>query len=180
MTTLKVPLGPQDHVQGNPQAPIQLVEYGDYECPFCGQAYLVVKAMQRALGDELLFAFRNFPLTQVHPRAFPAACAAEAAGQQDAFWPMHDILYENQPALEDEDLLAYAKEIKLDLAQFEEDIASKPVAERVRADFLSGARSGVNGTPTFFVNGLRYDGSWQPDVFLAFLNELRAGSELRR
>ena len=180
MTTLKMPLTSQDHVQGSPQAPIQLVEYGDYECPYCGQAYVVVKALQRALGDDLLFAFRNFPLTQVHPRAFPAACAAEAAGLQEAFWPMHDVLYENQQALEDEDFLAYATEIGLDVAQFAKDMVSEPVAERVRADFLSGARSGVNGTPTFFVNGHRYDGSWQPGVFLAFLNELRAGSELPR
>jgi protein-disulfide isomerase len=179
MTTLKLAVGPQDHVQGSADARIQLVEYGDYECPYCGQAYVIVKALQRELDDDLLFAFRNFPLTQAHPRAFRAACAAEAAALQDAFWPMHDLLYENQQSLEDEHLLRYAQACNLDLDRFEEDIDSERVTERVRADFLSGARSGVNGTPSFFVNGVRYDGSWQPDVFLAFLNELRPGRELR-
>jgi len=179
VTTLKIPVRPQDHVQGSANAPIQLVEYGDYECPYCGDAYSVVKTVQREFGNDLLFAFRNFPLTQVHPRAFPAACAAEAAALQDAFWPMHDTLDENQESLEDDDLVGYAEKCGRDLAQFEQDVASDGVAERIRADFVSGARSGVNGTPTFFVNGQRYDGSWQPDAFLAFLNELRAGRELR-
>ena len=179
MSTLKPPLGARDHVQGSSDAPIQLVEYGDYQCPYCGEAYRIVKALQQTLGNDLLFAFRNFPLTQAHPRAFRAACAAEAAALQDAFWPMHDLLYENQRFLDDEHLFEYAEQCDLDLAAFERDLDSEDVAERVRSDFLSGARSGVNGTPTFFVNGHRYDGSWQPDVFLAFLSELRAGRELR-
>jgi protein-disulfide isomerase len=179
MSTLKPPLGERDHVQGNGDAPIQLVEYGDFQCPFCGQAHPVVKELQRVLGADLLFAFRHFPLTQAHPRAFAAACAAEAAGLQGAFWPMHDMLYENQQALEDENLLEYARALDLDLQQFAQDVASKEVGERIQTDFLSGARSGVNGTPSFFVNGQRYDGSWQPGPFLAFLEELRTGRELR-
>jgi protein-disulfide isomerase len=179
MSTLKPPLGPRDHVQGSEDAAIQLVEYGDYECPFCAQAYVVVKMVQRALGPDVLFAFRNFPLTQAHPRAFRAACAAEAAALQGAFWPMHDLLYENQRFLDDGHFLQHAETCGIDVAQFERDLDSEGVAERVRSDFLSGARSGVNGTPTFFVNGYRYDGSWEPEVFVRFLSELRAGHELR-
>jgi protein-disulfide isomerase len=143
VSTLKPPLGPRDHVQGNRDASIQLVEYGDFECPFCGQAEGVVKEVQRALGDDLLFAFRNFPLTQAHPHAFSAACAAEAAALQDTFWPMHDLLYENQQALEEENLVEYARALDLDLERFARDLASKEIEEKVRSDFMSGARSGA-------------------------------------
>jgi protein-disulfide isomerase len=149
MSTLRPAIGASDHVQGSSDASIELVEYGDYECPYCGHAYSVVKALQRTLGPDLLFAFRNFPLTQAHPHAFRAACAAEAAALQDAFWPMHDVLYENQARLQDEHLFTYAERLDLDFAAFERDLDSERVTERVRADFLSGARSGVNGTPTF-------------------------------
>ena len=174
MSQLRPPLGPRDHVQGNPDAPIRLAEYGDYECPYCGRAYRVVKALQEALGDHLLFAWRDFPLSQVHPHALRAAAAANAAGLQDRFWEMHDMLFEHQDALEDARLLAYAKLLGLDLERFAGDLDSDEIAERVRADFLSGARSGVNGTPTFFVNGERYDGSWEPNAFLEFLRDLLA------
>jgi len=173
MSHLRPPLGPRDHVQGNPAAPLELVEFGDFECPYCGQAYPVVKLLQRALGDDLLFAWRHFPLSQVHPHALRAAAAAEAAGLQDRFWEMHDILFEHQDALEDADLLGYAAALGLDVERFARDLDSDEVAEKVRADFLSGARSGVNGTPTFFVNGERYEGSWEPHVFLQYLRELR-------
>jgi len=142
-------------MQGNPHAPLSLVEYGDYECPYCGRAYRIVKALQEALGDELLFAWRNFPLSQVHPHALRAAAAAESAGLQDRFWEMHDMLFEHQDALDDAHLLAYAELLGLDVERFARDLDSDGIAERVRADFLSGARSGVNGTPTFFVNGKR-------------------------
>jgi len=179
MSTLKPAVGARDHVQGSSDAAIELVEYGDYECPYCGEAYGVVKALQGALGADVRFVFRNFPLTQAHPHAFRAACAAEAAALQDAFWPMHDLLYENQGFLEDQHLFTYAERCGLDLEAFARDIDSDAIAERIRNDFLSGARSGVNGTPTFFVNGHRYDGSWQADVFMAFLSQLRAGRELR-
>ena len=174
MSQLRPPLGPQDHVQGNPRAPIRLVEYGDYECPYCGRAHRIVKALQEALGDDLLFAWRNFPLSQVHRHALRAAAAAEAAGLQDRFWEMHDMLFEHQDALDDADLLAYAEVLGLDVERFAGDLDSVGIAERVRADFLSGARSGVNGTPTFFVNGERYDGSWDPDTFLEYLRDLRS------
>lgn len=172
MSRLTPPVGPRDHVQGDPTAPIELVEYGDFECPFCGRAYFVVKALQQALGDSLRFVFRNFPLGTMHPHAVRAAQAAEAAALQDSFWKMHDVLFENQTDLEDEDLVEYATEIGLDPPRFQRDLDSPEVAEKVRADFLSGARSGVNGTPTFFVNGERYDGSWELDVLLPRLRAL--------
>ncbi len=142
--SLKPPVGPQDHVQGNPDAPIELVEYGDFECPFCGQAYDSVKAVQAALGDDLRFVFRNFPLAQAHPHALAAAQAAEAAGLQGRFWEMHDVLFEHQDMLDEANLLRFA----------------------------AALRSGVNGTPTFFVNGERYDGSWAPQDFVAALSSL--------
>jgi len=179
MSRLRPPLNAQDHLLGRADAPIQLVEYGDYECPFCGRAYLSVKAVLRAMGDDVLFAFRNFPLSQVHPHAMRAAQAAEAAGLQGRFWPMHDLIYENQQFLEDENLVHYAKLAGCDLDQFAEDIDSEAVIEKVRSDFLSGARSGVNGTPTFFINGERYEASWEPAVLLSVLQELRDGRELR-
>ena len=179
MSKLRPPLSSQDHFQGSPGAPVQLVEYGDYECPFCGRAHLILKAVRAAMGDDLLFAFRNFPLSQVHPHALRAAHAAEAAGLQDRFWPMHDLLFENQQFLEDEHLFRYAGLVGCDLDQFAEDIDSEEVAEKVRSDFLSGARSGVNGTPTFFINGGRYDGSWEAEVLLSVLQDLRGARELR-
>ena len=178
MSKLRPPLNAQDHVFGSPDARVQLVEYGDYECPFCGRAHAISKAV-RAM-DGVLFAFRHFPLSQVHPHALRAAQAAEAAQLQDRFWPMHDLIFENQELLEDEHLLEYARQVGCDVDQFAEDIDSDAVAEKVRADFLSGARSGVNGTPTFFINGERYEGSWEPSVLLPLLDELRgAARELR-
>jgi protein-disulfide isomerase len=170
--SLKPPVGPQDHVQGNPDAPIELVEYGDFECPFCGQAYDSVKAVQAALGDDLRFVFRNFPLAQAHPHALAAAQAAEAAGLQGRFWEMHDVLFEHQDMLDEANLLRFAAALGLDMERFARDFASPEVAAKIRADFLSGARSGVNGTPTFFVNGERYDGSWAPQDFVAALSSL--------
>jgi len=170
--SLKPPVGPQDHVQGNPDAPIELVEYGDFECPFCGQAYDSVKAVQAALGDDLRFVFRNFPLAQAHPHALGAAQAAEAAGLQGRFWEMHDVLFEHQDMLDEANLLRFAAALGLDMERFARDFASPEVAAKIRADFLSGARSGVNGTPTFFVNGERYDGSWAPQDFVAALSSL--------
>ena len=170
--SLKPPVGPQDHVQGNRDAPIELVEYGDFECPFCGQAYYSVKAVQAALGDDLRFAFRHFPLAQVHPHALPAAQAAEAAGLQGRFWEMHDVLFEHQDMLDEANLFRFAAALGLDMERFAHDFASPEVAAKIRADFLSGARSGVNGTPTFFVNGERYDGSWAPQDFVAALSSL--------
>jgi protein-disulfide isomerase len=155
---LKPPVGAKDHMQGAAKAPVTLVEYGDYECPYCGEAYPVVKKLQEPLGDQLRFVFRNFPLAEAHPNAEHAAEAAEAAGAQGKFWEMHDLLYENQDALDDEDLVRYAKALRLDVPRFVKEMEAHTYAERVREDFSSGVKSGVNGTPTFFINGVRHDG----------------------
>jgi len=157
---LTPPVSSRDHAQGPADAPVTLVEYGDYECPHCGRAYPIVKAVQRRLGPKLRFVFRNFPLTSSHPNAAHAAEAAEAAGAQGRFWEMHDALFEHQTALDDESLARYAAAIGLDRARFERELASGTYEARVREDFASGVRSGVNGTPTFFIDGRRYDGSW--------------------
>jgi protein-disulfide isomerase len=172
---LTLPVSDRDHVQGPATAPVTLVEYGDYECPYCGAAYPIVKQLQEDLGDRLRFVFRNFPLTTVHPHAEHAAEAAEAAGAQGKFWEMHDYLYEHQSALMDGDLLAYAAEIGLGAEQFVRDMEGQVHRDRVRADFMSGVRSGVNGTPTFFINGTRFDGAWDdPDELLAALQDAAA------
>ena len=168
---LEPPVGEADHVSGPADAPVTLVEYGDYECPYCGMAYPIVKALQRRLGRQLRFVYRNFPLKQSHPHAQRAAEAAEAAGAQGAFWAMHDALFEQQHALEDADLLRYAGDLRLDTARVARELEAGTHARRVRDDFRSGVRSGVNGTPTFFVNGHRYDGTWVDEG--AFLDALR-------
>lgn len=165
--TLKPPVGPTDHVQGPETALVTLVEYGDFECPFCGQAHPIVKAVQRHFGNQLRFAFRHFPLTQIHPFAQGAAEAAEAAGAQGAFWPMHDMLYEHQHALDPDSLVRYAAILNLDVPRFAQELASGVWTPRVREQFMSGVRSGVNGTPTFFINGQRHDGPWDLEALTA-------------
>ena len=161
---LTSPVGPHDHAQGRTDAPVTLVEYGDYECPHCGRAYPIVKEVQRRLDVTLRFVFRNFPLSEGHPHAEHAAEAAEAAAAQGRFWEMHDTLYENQQQLEDRDLLGYAEALGLDSSQFDRELRGHTFKARVRADFMSGVRSGVNGTPTFFINGVRFDDSWDVDT----------------
>lgn len=157
---LTPPVSERDHTTGPEGAPVTLVEYGDYECPYCGMAYAVVKSAQRELGDQLRFVFRNFPLAEAHPHAKLAAEAAEAAAAQGKFWEMHDVLFEHQDALEADDIIGYAKSLGLDMAQLGRDLKDPKYTKRVRDDFRSGVRSGVNGTPTFFINGSRYEGSW--------------------
>jgi protein-disulfide isomerase len=161
----------RDHIQGAADASATLVEYGDYECPFCGAAYPVIKEVQARMGDELRFVFRNFPITTSHPHAGQAAEAAEAAAVQETFWPMHDTLYENQSKLEDEDLHRYAEQLGLDVGRFDRELAEHVHAARVHEDFLSGVRSGVNGTPTFYVNGVRHDDSYDPETLIAALRQ---------
>jgi protein-disulfide isomerase len=165
---LKPPVSKRDHIQGPVNAAMTLVEYGDYECPACGQAYGIIKEVQRALNGRLRFIFRNFPLAK-HPHAEEAAEAAEAGGAQGKFWEMHDALYENQDALEDEDLTTYAKKIGLDAGRLATEIQSGAHIGRVREDFESGVRSGVDGTPTFFIKGARYDGSYDAESLIAAL-----------
>jgi protein-disulfide isomerase len=161
---LTMPVSQRDHIQGGDSAQATLVEYGDYECPYCGQAYPIVKEVQRRLKNKLRFVFRNFPITQTHPHAQQAAEAAEAASAQNKFWEMHDYLFEHQKALDNVDLEQYAKKIQIgNISTFKNELGQHVYASRVREDFLSGVRSGVNGTPTFFINGIRYDDSWDAE-----------------
>jgi protein-disulfide isomerase len=164
----------RDHIQGPADAPVTLLEYGDYECPFCGAAYPIVKEVQSRMADRLRFVFRNFPISTSHPHAERAAEAAETAASQGKFWEMHDLLYENQAHLDDPDLHRYAEELGLDVQAFDDDLVSGAHAGRVREDFMSGVRSGVNGTPTFYVNGLRHDGSYELETLLAALERAAA------
>jgi protein-disulfide isomerase len=159
----------RDHIQGPADAAVTLVEYGDYECPYCGAAYPIVKELQARMGDRLRFVFRNFPITTSHPHAEQAAEAAEAGAAQGRFWEMHDLLYENQTHLRDQDLHAYAEQLGIDVERFDKDLAEHVHAPRVREDFMSGVRSGVNGTPSFYVNGARHDDSYDFDTLLAAL-----------
>jgi protein-disulfide isomerase len=170
---LTVPVSAADHIAGADAAPITLVEYGDFECPYCGMAYPIVQGIQRALGSRLRLVFRNFPLTESHPHAEHAAETAEAAAVQGKYWEMHDTLFENQSNLEDDALAGYAKELGLDAKRVVRELESGAHVERVRNDFHSGVRSGVNGTPTFFINGQRYDGDWSNEAeFVSALKEV--------
>jgi protein-disulfide isomerase len=159
----------RDHIQGPAEAAVTLVEYGDYECPYCGAAYPIIKEVQERMGERLRFVFRNFPISTSHPHAEQAAEAAEAAATQGRFWQMHDLLYENQQRLGDEDLRAYAEQLGLELESFVQELAEHAHANRVREDFMSGVRSGVNGTPTFYINGSRHDDSYDVETLLAAL-----------
>lgn len=173
MATLHPPVGEHDHLAGSLRAPVVLVQYGDYECPYCGRAYPIIQLAQRTLGERLAFVFRNFPLGEVHPHAVLAAEAAEAASAQGKFWEMHDQLYEHQDALELQDLLGYAGNLGLDTNRVERELKSDAYSKKVRDDFHGGVRSGVNGTPTFFVNAIRFDGDWtDPTEFVSMLAQV--------
>jgi NhaA family Na+:H+ antiporter len=157
---LEPPVSERDHQKGPPNAPVLLVEFGDYECPYCGRADPIITELQEQLDREILYVFRHFPITTTHIHAQKAAEAAEAAAAQGKFWQMHHRLFANQGALEEADLLRYAAQIGLDVDRFRWELQQEVYAERVRDDFLSGVRSGANATPTFFIDGLRYDGAW--------------------
>jgi len=175
--TLDLPVSEErDHVQGPSAAPLTLVEYGDYECPYCGEAYPIIKDVQRRFGEQLRFVFRNFPITTSHPHAEQAAEAAEAAGRQGKFWEMHDLLYEDQKHLRAEDLRSRAEALHLDLDLFGRGLSEHTHADRVYEDFMSGIRSGVNGTPTLFINGRRHDDSYgSATLFRALKGALELG-----
>jgi protein-disulfide isomerase len=180
---LNPPIGPEDHYLGDANAAVVLVEYGDYQCPACGRAHMVLKDVLGRFGPRLRFVFRNFPLTAAHPFADTAAEAAESVGAHggnDAFWDMHDILFENQDALEIDDLLGYAEAAGVDVDAIAADLSSGAQRGRVRADVTSGTRSGVDGTPAFFVNGRRFDGAWDDaDAFAAALEEAAHSRHVR-
>jgi protein-disulfide isomerase len=172
---LAVPVGEKDHAQGPADAPVTLLEYGDYECPHCLQAYPIVKRLQLELGSSLLTVFRHFPQNNIHPHASVAAQAAEAAGAQGKFWDMHSQLFEHQDELiGDATPTTFALRIPgLEIYQFEADLSSQRFADRVRADYAGGVSSGVKRTPTFFINDVRYDG---PISVEAMLTALRAAA----
>jgi protein-disulfide isomerase len=155
---LRQPVGDEDHVRGPTEAPVTLVEYGDYQCPTCQAAHQEVEQLLGVHGGQVRFVFRHFPLMSMHERALPAAMAAEAAGRQGKFWEMHGKLFESRGQLADADLRDYANDIGLDLARFDADRTDEQIERAIREQRLQGARSGVNGTPTFFVNGDRHDG----------------------
>jgi protein-disulfide isomerase len=172
------PVSEHDHATGPVDAPVTLVEYGDFECPYCGMAFPIVKAAQRKLGPRLRLVYRHFPLAEAHPHARHAAAAAEGAaaqGGEPAFWAMHDALFENQHALDDASLTRLAARLGLDGERLAAELAAGTYAGRVRQDFRSGVRSGVNGTPTFFINGVRYDRAWADEG--QFIRALREAAE---
>ena len=164
---LTMSVSERDHMQGPADAPLTLVEYGDYQCPYCGAAYPVVKRLQKTLGNKLRFVFRNFPLPQAHPYAMAAAEAAEAAAILGKFWPMHDMIYENQEELSPESLAEWAHELGLADDKLEKALEAPEIDKRLKEDRSSGIRSGVNGTPTFYINGYRYEGPPDYDSLLA-------------
>jgi protein-disulfide isomerase len=171
MSGLKAPVTPADHRDGPENAPLTLVEYGDYQCPVCGEAYPIVKQIQKQFGERLRFVFRNFPLKEPHPEAERAAQTAEFASGQGKFWQMHDALYENQDQLGRELYDTLATKLDLSLPDLEKALTTGSYLERIRGDFSGGVRSGVNGTPTFYINGLRHDASFDFDTLSAALEQ---------
>ncbi len=173
MATLKVPVVPNDHTQGDEKALVTLVEYGDYECPYCGMAYPVIKQLQERFGKQLRFIFRNFPLAEIHPHAEMAAEAAEFADTKGRFWEMHDRIFENQRELSLPMLISLGVSLGLPGDGLESSITNKGFAEKIRSDFLGGVRSGVNGTPTLYINDQRYDGAIVFEDLVYVIDEVR-------
>ena len=171
MATLKIPITSADHFQGPESAEVTLTEYGDYECPYCGRAYPIVKRVRKHLGKRLRFVFRNFPLVEMHPHAEAAAETAEFAGAHGKFWEMHDLLFERQERLGGPLFLELAEKLELPATDLAEALEDGTFKSRVRGDFTGGVRSGVNGTPTFFIDGLRHDG---PFDFESLVNAIDA------
>jgi protein-disulfide isomerase len=171
MAKLRTAITAEDHIQGPEDAEVTLVEYGDYECPHCGRAYPIIKRVQKNFGQRLRFVFRHFPLSEMHPHAESAAEAAEFAGAQGKFWEMHDLLFENQERLSEPLYLELAEELSLPTEELRQALEEGKYKARVRADFNSGVRSGVNGTPTFFINGERHDGPFDYETLLLAIQE---------
>jgi protein-disulfide isomerase len=171
---LAVPVDPErDHLRGPRDAPVTVVEYGDFECPYCGQAEPVVRELLSDFGD-VLYVWRHLPLSDVHPHAQQAAEAAEAAAAQGAFWEMHDLLFAHQSALRLRDLIAYAEQLELDVERFADDLRKRSHSARVAEDVDSADLSGVSGTPTFFINGNRHHGAYDIDTLAAAVRAARA------
>ncbi|MFK5635413.1 MULTISPECIES: Na+/H+ antiporter NhaA [unclassified Ornithinimicrobium] len=162
-----------DHVLGPVDAPLTLVEYGDFECPFCAQTTGVARELRQRFGDELRYVFRHLPLADVHPSAELAARAALAADRQDSFWEMHDLLFQHQDALAEEELVGYAQDLGLDVDEFMRDLDDPDVHQRVRDDVASAEASGARGTPTFFVAERRHTGPWDTETLVGVLEAAR-------
>ena len=158
MTSLKIPVSNSDHRQGVHDSKLVLVEFGDYQCPYCGEAYWIIKELQNQFQDNLQFVFRNFPLTTVHPQALTAAVTAELAGSSGHFWKAHDALFENQHALGMDLYIRILSELDIDQSDLEQALEKNSYNGRISSDFNGGVRSGVNGTPSFYINGEFYDG----------------------
>ena len=157
MSKLRMPVDEHDHRSGKQSASVTLVEYGDYQCGYCGFVYPLLKKLSKQFSSELQFVFRNFPQQESHPAAMIAAQAAEAAGMQHKFWEMHDLIYEHQDELDENNLVYFAEALDLNIERFLRDSKSQAVLSKIESDFESGVRSGVNGTPTFFINDKRLD-----------------------
>jgi protein-disulfide isomerase len=168
---LNIPDAERDHIQGPIEAPITLLEYGDYECPYCSRTQRIFKAIQQRLGNNLCFAYRHFPIVDVHPHAEHAAEAAEAASSQGKFWEMHEMLLRNQHALNDKDLAACAAALGLDETKLIGEVTLEIYAMRVRDDFKLGVAAGVNRTPCLFINGSRYDGVFRLEPILTAVTQ---------
>jgi protein-disulfide isomerase len=166
---LLLPIQPDDHVQGVSDARYTLVEYGDYECPECGRLFVTISDLHARLGNDLRLVFRHYPLSGIHPHAQQAAEAAEAAGAQGRFWEMHDLLFQNQSALETKRLYNYAKALSLDIQRFRQELSNRTYEARVREDFRRGVVNGVYRTPGLFINGIRHNGALDADSLLAQL-----------
>lgn len=169
---LKVPVAKEDHVEGNEQAAITLIEYGDYECPYCGNAYAVIKEVEKHFKKDLKFVFRNFPLKEIHPYAKVAAEVAEFAGEKGHFWEMHDLIYENQENLGMPLLIELTQTLGLPIKDLETALENGTFDAKIQKDFMSGVRSGVNGTPTLFINDQRYNGNVEYNELIAAIYSL--------
>lgn len=167
--SLAKPVDLTDHVLGPEDAPVTLVEYGDFQCPHCRAAHFYLKNVLATMGNDVLFVFRHMPLTQIHPMAQLAAEAAEAAGAQGKFWPMHDAIYENQDLLSPSLLTRLAHRLGLDMQRFADDVNSHRFVPKAKEDFMSAVRSGAAGTPSFFINGELYAGSFDDEALIEAL-----------
>jgi protein-disulfide isomerase len=168
---LTLPVSERDHIQGLMTAPVTLIEYGDYECPYCAQAYMITKEIQERLGSKLRFVFRNFPLTKVRPHAYQTALAAETAAAQNKFWEMYDYLFKHGQVLTEDTLKQAAASLGLEVNRFDREFRDRTYSSHVDEDIESGKSSGVGSTPTFFINEDRYDGPWDLDSLLNALDE---------
>ena len=180
MAKLKPPVSDQDHVKGDLHAPVVLVEYGDFQCPHCGAAFPIVEQIVKEYKDKMAFVFRHFPLAEAHPYAQAAAVASEAAANQGKFWQMHALIFENQHLLGPGMLLQLANALKLDMKKFEHDFKDPKLFKKVEDQFESGIISGVNGTPSFYINGIKYNDSYDYDLLTRAIDEAISAKPVHR